>query len=382
MRPEPDWHPFSPEVMRNPLDAYDDLRLRCPVAYSPELGWSFLRHQDVRNAALSPHVFSSVVSSYPAIPSGMDPPRHGRYRRLVEGYFTPHAIASFEADCRRLASQLVQQLPRRVTVDIMAALAHPFTLQAQCAFVGWPLEVARILGGWLARSQQATLAGDREATTCLAREFESLVDAQLEERRAAGSRAPDDPTTRLLREAIDGRPLSLEELTSILRNWTAGELATLAAAIGILVEFLARRNDLCNQLRRAPEQLPLFIEEVLRLHGPLVCNRRKLLQDAVIRGRRLRAGERVTLMWSAANRDETAFEASREFRLAREQSANLLWGAGIHICPGAALAKMELSVVLECLLSNLSDWRLCGSAPPSPATYPAAGFASLPLYIE
>jgi cytochrome P450 len=369
-------------MLANPSVTYDDLRRGCPVAYSEKLEWSLFRHADVLEAVRDTETFSSVVSPHLAVPSGMDPPTHTAYRKIVKSYFGPERVMSFEAVCRTLARQLVQRLPRHGVTDIMADLAYPFALEVQCAFTGWPPEVADTLRDWMSRSQAATLAGDKTTAQALAQEFESLVSVQLEARMAAGSQAPDDPTTGLLKETVDGRSLSLVEITSILRNWTAGELATISAAIGILVWYLADKTDLRRDLRKAPSELPAAIEEILRIEAPLPANRRKVVKDTVIGGRILHAGECVNLMWPAANRDETVFEHPEAFHSDRNQRDNLLWGAGIHICPGAPLARMELRVVLECLLEGVPSWGLSETETPIRAVYPAAGFARLPIQIQ
>lgn len=382
MTKQADWDPLSPEVLANPSAAYDDLRRGCPVAYSEKLGWSLFGHADVLEALHDTKTFSSVVSSHLAVPSGMDPPTHTSYRRIVQSYFGPQQMIRFEPVCRQIARELVEGLPRPGATDIMTDLAYPFALRVQCAFTGWPLEVKDTLRDWMGRSQAATLAGDQKAAHTLAQEFESLVAAQLEARRTAGSQAPDDPTTGLLKETVDGRALSLEEITSILRNWTAGELATISAAIGILVWFLADKPALQKDLRKAPSGLPEAIEEILRIVAPLPANRRKVVKDTVVGGRTLHAGECVNLMWPAANRDETVFEHPEAFHPHRNQQDNLLWGAGIHICPGAPLARLELRVVLECLLEGIPSWSLCEAETPTLAVYPAAGFARLPIQLD
>ena len=383
MSRQADWDPLAPEVLADPTAAYDDLRRGCPVAYSEKLGWSVFRHADVLGVVLSDtETFSSVVSPHLAVPSGMDAPTHTPYRKLVESYFSAPRMMKFEPACRQMAGELVERLPKPGVIDLMAEFAHPFALDAQCAFTGWSPEVKDTLRDWLNRGQLATLAGDRQTSDALAQEFESIVEAQLETRRAAGSQAPDDPTTGLLAETIDGRALSLEEITSILRNWTAGELTTISASIGILVHFLARDTALQKELRGSPSGLPAAIEEILRIEAPLLCNRRKVLKDTVLGGRRLAAGDRLTVMWAAANRDEAVFERPETFHSDRDQQHNLLWGAGIHVCPGAPLARLELRVVMECLLEGIPGWRLAQDEPPTLAVYPSAGFARLPVHLE
>ena len=132
---------------------------------------------------------------------------------------------------------------------------------------------------------------------------------------------------------------------SILRNWTVGEVGTISAAVGILVHFLAEHPDLQQQLRDRPSLLPTAIDEILRIHGPLVANRRITTRPVEIGGRKLDAGERISLIWVAANRDGRVFEDADAFRLDRDPAQNLLYGMGIHVCPGASLASLELRVL-------------------------------------
>lgn len=120
---------------------------------------------------------------------------------------------------------------------------------------------------------------------------------------------------RLLHERVEGRALTDEEIASILRNWTAGERGTIAAAVGILVEYLAARPQLQQQLRMEPARLPAAIDEILRIHAPLVANRRVTTCPVEIGGRQIGAGERVTILWASANRDEAVFGDPDEFLL-------------------------------------------------------------------
>jgi cytochrome P450 len=124
------------------------------------------------------------------------------------------------------------------------------------------------------------------------------------------------------------------------------------------------------------------IEEILRLHGPLVSNRRTAVRPVVIGGRRIEAGERMTVIWTSANRDARVFEAADRYCPERGQEPNLLYGAGIHICPGAALARMQLSVMIDELLSRIRPFSLLTDAEPLRAVYPASGFASVSLQID
>ncbi len=171
------------------------------------------------------------------------------------------------------------------------------------------------------------------------------------------------------------------EIVSILRNWTVGEIGTLSAAVAIVTQYLAEHTDLQQQLRTQPSLLPNAIEDILRMHGPLLANRRVTTRAVEIGGRTIGAGERLSLNWIVANRDHRAFPDSQSCRLDRDASANLLYGAGIHVCPGALLARMELQVAMQALLGGTVGIDLIAHRPPTSAVYPASGFATLPLHI-
>lgn len=380
--PTPDWDPLSEAVLRDQVAAYDAMREECPVAYSDLLGWSLFRHEDVLMALNDPDTFSNVVSSRRAVPNGMDPPEHTEYRRITESYFLPECMEAFEPECRAIAAELVQSLLGRDVVEVMEEFAHPFAVRVQCGFLGWPSFMHTPLHHWILKGHGATLAKDRAAMAELAREFEGYVDELLQARRAAGEQASDDVTTSLMRQEVWGRPLRREEIVSILRNWTVGEVGTISAAIGILAHFMAIHPELQQRLRDEPLLLPAAIDEVLRLHGPLVANRRVTTRQIEIRGRRIAAGERISLNWIAANRDGRVFANPATFRLDRDPAANLLYGAGIHVCPGAPLARLEMRLLMEELLGRTTSIDSVANQPQINAMYPASGFAALPLQIR
>jgi hypothetical protein len=216
----------------------------------------------------------------------------------------------------------------------------------------------------------------------IAGEFEAYVDGLMRVRREAGTEASDDVTTSFLRARVRGRALRDEEIISILRNWTVGEIGTISAAMGILVHFVANHAHLQRQLRGQPTLLPEAIDEILRVNGPLVANRRITTRPVQIDGREIGAGERISLNWISANRDGRVFEDPGIVRLDRDPAQNLLYGAGIHVCPGAPLASLEMRVAMEELLGRTTHIEPSPGKPSTKAMYPASGFATLPLRIR
>ncbi len=381
-KPENDWDPRSDGVLKNQTAAYDEMRRRCPVARSDYLHWSLFRHADVMRVLEDPQTFSNAASTYLSIPNGMDPPQHTRYRQLLDPYFSTRRMQAFEPACRDIAQELAAQLPRDGEIEFMSRFAREFALQIQCAFLGWPPAWRTPLLEWIRKNRAATLGADKAEMERVALEFDGYIKALLTQRRAAGAAAPDDITTSLLRAQIDQRPLQDEEIVSIVRNWTVGELGTIAACVGILAHYLAEHPSLQQDLRAEPALLPDTIDEILRIHAPLITNRRVTTRPVEIGGRHIPAGQRITIMWASANRDEAVFGTPDECRPAQNAARNLLYGAGIHACPGAPLARLELRAIMQALLAHTRRISLVPGNPPVAEVYPGAGFASLPLRIE
>jgi len=116
---KPDWDPRSETVHRDQRAAYDEMRGRCPVAYSDYLGWSLFRHEDVVRALNDPETFSNAASTHLSVPNGMDPPEHTEYRRIIEPYFEPERMEAFEPVCREIATDLAQSLLERDEVEFI-----------------------------------------------------------------------------------------------------------------------------------------------------------------------------------------------------------------------------------------------------------------------
>lgn len=373
---KPDWNPRAGDVLEHQIESYDSMRRQCPVAWSGYQHWSLFRHRDVMTALEDHETFSSAVSTHLSVPNGMDPPEHTPYREVIESYFTADAMAAFEPDCRAIARGLVTSLPLNEPFDLVETFSQVFALRIQCAFMGWPDSYHAPLRQWVQDNHQATLAQDRPAMASLARQFEGYIHQLLETRRQAGHQAPDDNTTRLLRETVNGQPMTDEELTSLMRNWTVGELGTIAASVSIVVNYLTRNPELQARLRDNQDELPAAIDEILRMDAPLISNRRVTTREVSLGGRTLPAGEKVTILWASANRDEAVFGDPDAFRPRENQKHNLLYGAGVHVCPGAPLARMELRVLFEELLAH-AELAHAPDATPVRAHFPSGGFRSL-----
>ncbi len=370
--PTPDWNPRDPDVIADQRRAYDDLRERCPVAYSDAMDWSLFRHADVSAVLDDPDTYANS-SRHHAIPNALNGHEHAVARQALTPFFSETQLASIEPSCRNVASEAVAALREEGGGDAAARIADPVAIRTMCRFLGWPDETWERVRDWIHGNQRASFARDREAAHALAAEYEAIVRENLNAHRA-GAGGPDDVTSRLMRIQSD------DEIVATLRNWIAGH-GTVAESIDIAIYHLARDAALQAQLRHRPELIPRAVDEILRVDGPLVANRRTTTREVTIGGRDIAAGERLSLMWIAANRDPDAFDDPYEIQPDRDQSGNLLFGAGIHYCLGAPLARLELRVAVEELLAGTTGMSLASDTEPPREPYPSNGFRSMPIRV-
>ncbi len=374
-----DWDARAPEVLTNQIGAYDQMRNRCPVALDKDGHWSLFKHADVVAALKDHESFSNAVSVHVAVPNGMDPPEHTAYRDVVNQYYTPERMSEFEPTLREITANLIDSLPRGEDIEVMSTFAEPFAIAVQNAFMGWSDELAEPLMAWNKRNHQAVLSQDRERISAVAMEFDAHIREQIALR---SSGEYDDVTAQLMQDTVNGERLAPDEIVAIIRNWTVGELGTMAASFGIIIEYLATHPEVWEILRAGPQHAVAVSDEILRIHPPLIANRRRATRDITVGGRDIAANDRVNVVWASANRDENVFGDPDEFRLDRPDGANVLYGVGIHYCPGAPLARLEFRVLLEELLARVTNIQLVADKPAERAIFPGSGWARLNVRFE
>ena len=378
-----DWNSRSPEVQEDQIAAYDSMRARCPVAHDEFMGYTLFKNEDVRYALEHPELFSNRVSTrHIAVPNGMDAPEHTAFRAINDKYFTPERMQAFEPRIRKVVHQLVCDIPRGETVDIMEEFATRYAMRVQNAFMGWPESLEEALIAWMNKNRSATLKRDRAEIASVAVEFDGYIRTLLNERRM--NPALQDVTAELLHDRVElpgqePRVMTDEEIVSLIRNWTVGELSTVSAIVGVIVNFLGEHQGEADRLRQHPEYIGHAVEEILRLQDPLVANRRVTTADVEVGGRTIPAGCPVTINWTSANRDEDAFEDALDYRPDRDQSMNLTYGAGIHVCPGAPLARLELRILVEELLAATESITVESTVN---AQFPVAGYSSVKVVVR
>ncbi|MCO5315669.1 MAG: cytochrome P450 [Solirubrobacterales bacterium] len=341
-------------------------------------------HAEVVAAARDPETFSSAASRYLNVPNGMDGEQHRRYRALVDRYLEPEAIAPLEPVFREIAADLVRSVPFERTVDAVDEIGARFAVRAQSAWLGWPTDIEDTLLEWMDANRRATRSRDPDRTREVAERFDAIVRTQVEARLAAGSEAPADVTTSLLGEQIDGRNLTTEEIVSILRNWTAGDLGSIALCVGVVVHRLATDPGLQEKWRQGPGTagIDAGIDEILRIDDPFTFNKRITTTGVEVGGELIPAGERVLLNWTRANRDPEAIGDPDAFRPRENASRNVVYGIGPHVCPGRALSTLELRVMIEELLAATEGIELDPAREATREQPPYGGFHTVPVRLR
>jgi cytochrome P450 len=337
------------------------------------------RHDDVVTAAHDPETYSNDVSRFLQVPNGLDGERHRAARELLDPFFAPDRMSALEPRLVDVAAALVAQLPTDTAVDAVGDIGARFAVRAQSTWLGWPASIEPELLDWMDDNRRATRSGDLARTTWSAEQFDAIIRRLVAQRR--GADAPDDLTTELVRlRDQDGQPLSTEVLVSVLRNWTGGDLGSMALATGVVVHWLISRPDHQERLRSASSDvLDAALDEILRIDDPFVANRRVATRDVTVSGCPVQAGQQVVLRWTEANRDPEVFEDPDRFDPGANAAHNLVYGTGPHACPGRPLATLELRVITRALLQK--GTLVPALEPPRRERAPLGGFSRVPIRI-
>jgi cholest-4-en-3-one 26-monooxygenase len=370
----------------DPFPAFAWLRENEPVYRDLETGiWALLRHDDVGWADKNADMFSSALGSRPragAQPSMIDSddPLHKRRRSLVDKGFHPRAVANMEAHARAIATELIDAVAPRGECDLVADLAAPLPSTVIGDILGMRREDRATLEHW--SDVMITGADGPENVTPEVLEafadFSSTMDAIIEDRR---STPREDVISILVHAEIDGESLSHDELIGESLLILIGGNETTRHSISGGLEAMMRHPEERKRLLDDPALMRTAVEECLRWVTPIANMARTATKDVDVRGRTIPEGDQVLLMYSSANRDENVFERPDVFDVTRHPNPHISFGMGAHFCLGAALARLEIRVMLEEVLRRLPDMQLADADAPVPRTHSSfiRGIATLPV---
>lgn len=337
---------------------------------SEEAGfWNVVRYADVVAVNRDPVVFSSEErgSQIYDIPPGsrravlmdMDPPKHTRYRRLINKGFTPRMVGMLEQYLRHRSTVIIDSVIERGEADFVDDVATELPLQAIAEIIGVPQEDRRLIFDWVKTvigSQDAEYGGDMMTAI---KSLHSYINVIAADRRCDPRQ---DICTKLLNAEIDGDRLSEMEFNAFMSLLLVAGAETTRNAITHGIHALLSNHDQFDALKNDLEGLmPATVDEVLRWSSPSLGIRRTAMVNTEIQGQAIKKGAKVVAWYVSANRDDEVFPHASKFDIYRSPNPYVTFGAGgPHFCLGANLAKMEVGVMLAEILTRLPDLTLAG----------------------
>ncbi len=356
-----------------PYHLLAELRRKAPVYRHDEPDgpgfWAVTRHEDIKNISKDPARFSShqagvsrldledptELEAYRGIVIAMDPPEHGRVRGLVSRIFTPRAIDGLGESVRSMARRAIRAALDKGEVDFVRDYAAVLPMHVISEMMGVPedkrLRLAELSAG-LIDDQDPEVAPTEDFRQNARIEIFQIAQEMAQREKAS----PGDNLTRVLLEAeLEGRRLSeMEFCLFFMFLIVAGNETTRTAMSGGLITLLDHPEQL-GAIRADLSLLPRAIEEMLRYWPPIHHFRRTAMCDVELRGQTIHDGDKVLMWYPAANRDESVFADPDRFDIHRDPNDHLSFGIGEHFCLGASLARLELRVMFEELLTHVRE---------------------------
>jgi cytochrome P450 len=350
------------------LDGLARLRAEAPVHRCPAGAWFLARYDDVLAATKDVETFRAsfrepgvVVPDEEQFINEIAEPRHGHVRRIINSAIAQHRIGRVEPVARDLCERLLDDLLARSAdgnVDLVAGYSTPIPTTVIAHLLGAPVEDHHRWAEWSDEVVQGTYPTKYRTERGVGLEgahpeFTAYVDAQIRMRRDAAE-PPDDFITRLLETEVDGRRLTdVEARTQLVFLFISGNETT-RHLIGNLLWTVAQDPELYASLRADRALVPTAVEESLRHDPPIRFLLRNCMQEHDLHGEHLEPGDKVAFGILSANRDAAHFDDPDDFRLDRpDPKHHLAFGGGPHICPGAALARLEARIAIETLLTRV-----------------------------
>ena len=367
-----------------PHDAFTRLRAEAPIAWHEptehtpdgEGFWVVTRHEHMTAIANdAPGFVSGVCPARPDgggtiiddLPAGFaagvllnmtDAPRHQMLRRLVTPTVSPRALAALEADLAERAATIVDDALARAECDLLVDLAAELPLQAIASLLGVPQADRHDLLGW-ANATLDHVERDAEARAVRQQAAAAAMAEYATRRIADARRAPGDDMLSAFVVGIpdaarpDEGTTDLEQQMFFSLLVAAGSETTRnSIAVGLLE--LAAHEEQWRLVRDDPGTRPAAVEEMLRWASSTSYNRRTASAPVEIDGASIGAGDKVTLWWSSANRDEAEFVDPFAFDVTRTPNRHLAFGHGAHFCLGAGLARLEMRLILDVVLDRVA----------------------------
>jgi len=390
-----EYNPFARETQMNPYPVYRWLRDEAPVYHNAEIGFYALsRFDDVLQAHRDAGTF---ISRYgPQIERwdgtadvliATDDPDHGWQRKLVSRLFTPRAINALEPKVQAIAAGVLDEARERGELDVVIDFSGYLPMMVIAEMLGLPQEargdLRRLSDRMLDRSDADETGEPAAEATAAILEAHTILEQIVEEKEKSPS---DDIASLLLTETVTDeegveRRLNRVQVVYRLMELIAAGHETTAKLIANGIVALTWYRDQRAELVADPSLIPQAVEEMLRWDPPSHYQGRWVERDVTLHGLNIPADSRVILVTGAANHDERVFEEPELFDIHRKIERHVAFGFGIHLCIGAALARLESRIAFEELLRRYPNYEL---TQPIRRAYSSnvRGLSNLPIVLE
>jgi len=360
-----------------PHETFAFLRREAPVFFHEEPDgpgfWVLTKYDDVKHVSRTPEVFSSAVGATnirtPApeqllalqrVIINMDPPEHRRFRAIINKAFTPRMVEKLRPAVAKMARSIVDEIAPRGECDFVDDVAALLPMRVICELVGVPDEdrqiVYELTNKMIGVDDPDFNTSEEEAQAAM---IEMFHYASRTAERARKYPA-DDLATALIEAEVDGHKLDELEFNCFFLALAVAGNETTRTVTCHGMRALIDHPDQADEVRRRPELLGGALDEMLRYVPPVHHFRRTATEDVEMREQKIRAGDKVTVWYSSANRDEEVFDRADEFDIHRRPNDHLAFGIGEHFCLGANLARMELEEIFGELLTRVPDMEIAG----------------------
>ncbi len=346
----------------DPYPSYRQLREECPIAFcEAHTMWVVSRYADIKAILRDTETFTSSRGTTPVgfVPDkpmmfSQDPPYHTELRHPVRDTFTPRRIRDLEEFTRRAAIKLLDAIDPHAEVDLFTAFSDPLPIVVLSELLGIGLEVRE------AFKQRADIiihaaTADPAKVADAQQWIYDYVESVLPERE---KHPGQDLLSQLLHPPTGERRLERDELLGFCALLLLGGSDTTANGFSNVIYLLDQHRELRQQLVEDPSLIKNAVEECLRLESPVAGLSRVATRACEIHGQMIAPGERVHLLYTAANRDEAVFTDPDAIHLQREPNPHLTFGFGTHFCLGNLLARMELRIGVAELLARFPRYQL------------------------
>ena len=369
-QPKVDFDHNSQQHSEDPVASYRELREKCPVAWTEAHGgyWVMSGYDTVFEAARDDDVFSSARNSYGGegltvvipktpmhlhIPIEIDPPEFRKYRKLINPLTSPAAIERMSNLVTTYTTWFIDQVIETGECDFTQVIGVPSIVTVD--WLGLPVEDwARY--SFAHHAVLAAVPGSEEYERATKVELPYLSE-QMREVIAARRREPqNDVISALLQQEVDDRPVTEEEVFSMIELLLAGGVGTTASLVSQTLVWLYQNQDVRQRLIDDPSLLDRAIEEFLRYFSPTQALARTVAQDAEFHGCTVTTGDRVLLAWASANRDKSQFEEPDTLNIDRWPNRHTAFGVGVHRCAGSHLGRAMAREILSQILERMPDY--------------------------